>query len=99
MLRAAGFNYRELEAKGVFLVVVEVQCHYRDGAAYDDLLTIETHLDWAKGTRIRHTYRILRDEQVLAEGHTVVASVSPEGKVLRLPKWLQIRNDLEDLRS
>ena len=62
MLRAAGFNYRELEAQGIFLVVTEVMCNYLEGARYDDLLTVETNLEWAKGARIKHTYRIVEAE-------------------------------------
>ncbi len=89
MLRAAGYNYRDLEAQGLFLVVVEVACHYVAGARYDDLLTIETTLDWTRGVRIRHNYRVLRGDTLLAHGHTIVAAVSPDGKVLRLPEWLR----------
>ncbi len=89
MLRAAGVNYRDLEDQGIFLVVTEVMCNYLEGARYDDLLTVETTLEWAKGVRIRHTYRILHDKKVMAHGHTIVAAVSPEGKVLRLPAWLR----------
>lgn len=89
MLRAAGYNYRDLEASGIYLVVVEVHCEYREGAKYDDLLTIETQLEWAKGVRIKHLYRILRDEKEMATGHSIVASVSPSGQVLRLPSWLR----------
>ncbi|MEQ1906444.1 MAG: thioesterase family protein [Pirellulaceae bacterium] len=89
MLRSAGVNYRDLEAQGIFLVVTEVMCNYLEGARYDDLLTVETNLEWAKGVRIKHNYRILQNEKVMAHGHSIVAAVSPEGKVLRLPKWLR----------
>jgi acyl-CoA thioester hydrolase len=89
MLRAAGHSYREMERNGVVLVVVEVECQYRAAAWYDDLLVVRTSVDWAKGTRIRHCYEVKRGDEVLATGATVVASVSPEGKVLRLPEWLR----------
>lgn len=90
MLRAAGYNYRDMERSGIYLVVVEVACQYAQPAWYDDLLTVTTTVDWAKGTRIRHTYEVRRENDLLATGSTVVASVSPEGKVLRLPAWLRI---------
>jgi len=89
MLRAAGYNYRDVERSGIYLVVVEVACQYFLPAWYDDLLTVTTTVDWAKGTRIRHIYEVRRDADLLASGSTVVASVSPEGKVLRLPTWLR----------
>ncbi|MFN9247290.1 MAG: acyl-CoA thioesterase [Planctomycetota bacterium] len=89
MLRAAGHNYRELERSGIYLVVVEVECQYRAAAWYDDLLTVRTSVEWAKGTRIRHSSDVKRGEEILATGATIVASVSPEGRVLRLPAWLR----------
>jgi acyl-CoA thioester hydrolase len=89
MLRASGYNYRDVERSGIYLVVIEVACQYFLPAWYDDLLTVTTTVDWAKGTRIRHTYEVRRESDLLASGSTIVASVSPSGKVLRLPTWLR----------
>lgn len=90
MLRAAGHRYRDLEESGVMLVVVEVHCEYLAPARYDDLLEIRTTVAWTRGVRIRHDYQILREGELLASGHTVVAAVSPTGKVIRLPEWLKL---------
>lgn len=89
MLRAGGCSYRELEASGLFLVVIEVSCQYFAAARYDDLLTLRTSVGWAKGVRIRHDYEISCNGQRLATGHTVVAATSPDGRVVRLPAWLR----------
>lgn len=89
MLRAAGISYRELEASGVMLVVVEVGCQYFSAAHYDDVLNVKTVLEWARGVRIKHRYEIRRAENCLATGFTIVAAVSPAGRVLRLPQWLR----------
>jgi acyl-CoA thioester hydrolase len=89
LLRAAGHSYRALEESGILLVVVEVHCQYYQGARYDDLLTIRTTLDWAKAARIRHLYHIFHETELLAEGSSIIAAVSPQGKVLRLPSWLR----------
>jgi len=89
MLRASGYNYRDVERSGIYLVVVEAACQYFLPAWYDDLLTVTTTVDWAKGTRIRHTYEVRREADLLASGSTIVASVNPSGKVLRLPNWLR----------
>jgi len=40
LLRAAGFNYRQVEEQGLFLVVSEMKCRYLRPANYDDLLTL-----------------------------------------------------------
>lgn len=89
MLRASGISYRDLEQTGTMLVVAELQCQYHQAAFFDDLLTVEIHLEEVKGVRIRHRYRVSRGATLLATGHTVVAAVNRDGKVVRLPQWLR----------
>ncbi len=91
-LRAAGYSYRQLEADGIYLVVAEVSCNFFRGAMYDDLLQLKTSVTRAKGVRIRHEYELTLDGETVVTGHTVVASVSPDGKVKRLPPWLVIND-------
>ncbi len=93
MLRASGLSYRDLESQGTMLVVVEVNCQYHQAAVFDDVLTIDVVLEWAKGVRIKHYYRIWRDQTLLASGSTVVAAISSAGKVVRLPSWLRTTTD------
>ncbi len=90
MLRAAGSSYRQLEESGLMLVVTDLGCSYAKGARYDDLLTIRTTIDYAKGVRIKHDYEIRLGDEVLATGWTIVAAIDPNGKVVRLPPWLRI---------
>lgn len=91
MLRAAGYSYRELEEAGILLVVTEVGCNYHSPTRYDDLVHLTTRVVHARGTRIRHDYEIRHDDRLVATGHTVVASVNPQGKPVRLPEWLRSR--------
>jgi acyl-CoA thioester hydrolase len=88
MLRAAGISYKELEASGVMLVVAEVKLKYFRPAEYDDLLQISLRTAEARGAKIVHEYRVLRGEELLCEGQTVVACINREGRVQRLPEWL-----------
>lgn len=88
MLRAQGGNYREIEERGYFLVVVKLNCHYHRPARYDDLLTIRTILAKAGPAKLEHHYQILRDGELLAEGSTVLACVDREGRVQRIPEIL-----------
>lgn len=93
MLRASGRSYRELEAEGIMLVVVKATCEYRQGAKYDDLLSITTKLVKAKGVRITHRYEIRNGNALCCEGETVVAAVDTSGNVQRLPAWLRVENN------
>jgi acyl-CoA thioester hydrolase len=88
MLRAAGISYKALEESGVLLVVSEVQLKYFRPAEYDDLLQVRLQTLEAKGARIVHQYKVLRGEELLCEGRTVVACINREGRVQRLPDWL-----------
>ena len=90
MLRQSGISYRQLEESGVMLVVASISCNYIRGAMADDLLTIKTTVTRAKGVRIHHHYEISVDEELIATGDTVVAAINESGKVVRLPKWLQL---------
>lgn len=90
MLRTSGISYRQFEEMGLMLVVVAVECEFFHPARYDDLLTLRTSVIRAKGVRIRHGYQILLGDDLIASGQTTVACLNRQGKVTRLPKWLQL---------
>ena len=90
MLRASGMAYRQVEEQGILLVVAEISCNYFLPALYDDLLTLRTTVVSAKGARIEHAYQVLRGEELLAEGRSVVACIDRTGRVRRLPDWLRV---------
>jgi len=90
MLRAGGACYRTLEESKLNLVVSEANLNYVQPAVFDDLLTLTTNIVKSKGARIKHSYKIERGEDLIVEGHTVVACVGPNGSVTRLPDWLQV---------
>lgn len=87
LLRNAGWSYRDMEADGYGLPVVEAHCAYRQSARYDDELDIRTTGLLLSPVRVRFDYTVVRaaDEAVLAQGHTVHASLDPQGKPRRLP--------------
>ncbi len=78
-------SYRELEADGLILPVVECACRYRRSARYDDSLRIETALADVSRASCRFVYRIVRDDDdcLLAFGHTVHAPVDRSGRLVR----------------
>ena len=94
LLRAAGFDYRHLEEEGYMLVVTEIACQYYLPAAYDDLLTLRTRTVAARGARVEHAYEVLRGEELLAAGRSVVACINRQGRVTRLPPFLLSGGDV-----
>jgi acyl-CoA thioester hydrolase len=89
LLRSGGGNYRQLEESGTLMVVVKADCHYHRPARYDDLLTIHTTVTRVTGARIEHEYRVFRNGELLAVGHTVLAVIDRDGKVRPVPDWLR----------
>jgi acyl-CoA thioester hydrolase len=87
LLRSSGWSYKEMEAEGYSLPVVEVHCEYRASARYDDDLEVRTVGALMSPVRLRFEYRVVRanDEATLATGHTVHASLDASGRPRRLP--------------
>lgn len=89
LLRANGIAYKDLEDSGVILVVAEMNCKYYRPADYDDLLKLTTRVQKASGVRIHHEYELKKGDELIAKGSSVIACIDSNGKVARLPDWLQ----------
>ena len=82
----------DLEAGGVFFVIAELAIKYRRGAKYDEELELETRCLSVSGSKIKHIYELKRvcDGEIIAEGSSVLACVSAEGKVRRIPGFMYL---------
>ena len=90
LLRANGLAYKNLEEAGIFFVVVELHIKYRRPTRYDEELNLETTCSTVTASRIEHTYKLTRsgDGTLLAEGSSVLACVSADGKIRRIPEFM-----------
>lgn len=88
LMRAKGLTYREMEERGLMLPLVETHCRYRQGAKYDDLLTIRCFISQFNGVRLTVEYEVIRDEDgaLIAQGKTVHAVTNRELKPVNLRK-------------
>ena len=88
LLRASGWNYREMEADGFSLPVIEAHCTYRESAKYDDEIEVRTAGAMISPVRVQFTYEIVRaaDAATLATGATVHATLDRGGRPCRLPE-------------
>ena len=88
LLRTLGWTYREMEATGVYLPVIEAHCEYRLAARYDDDLTIRTEGRLASRVRVEFSYEIVlqTSSQLAAVGRTVHAATDAGGRPRRLPE-------------
>jgi acyl-CoA thioester hydrolase len=88
LLRDSGWSYREMEAEGVGLPVIEAHCDYRQPARYDDEIEVRTKGTLVSPVRVEFIYDIVRsiDGASLATGRTVHAALDREGRPCRLPQ-------------
>jgi len=87
LLRSLGWSYRDMEAEGVGLPVIEANCAYLRPARYDDELEIRTIGALLSPVRMEFRYAVVRsaDGLEVATGRTLHASVNREGRPCRLP--------------
>jgi acyl-CoA thioester hydrolase len=88
LLRGAGWTYKEMEAEGLSLPVIEAHCDYKQPARYDDELEIRATGELVSPVRVAFSYEIVRagDGQSLATGRTVHATIDRAGRPSRLPE-------------
>jgi len=91
LLRASGWNYREMEAEGFGMPVIEAGCAYRQPAKYDDEIEVRTTGEMLSPVRVKFSYEVVRaaDAITLATGTTVHATVGRNGRPCRLPDRLR----------
>ncbi|MEP7116782.1 MAG: thioesterase family protein [Acidobacteriota bacterium] len=84
-LRQAGLTYRDLEADGVLLPVIEAQCSYKSPARYDDTLSVTAVARLVSPARLAFDYAISGAASVIAVGSTVHATIDRSGRPIRMP--------------
>ena len=86
-LRATGWSYRDMEADGFSLPVIEAHCEYRRATRYDDELEIRTRATLVNPVRVRFDYELVRagEGQPAAVAHTLHVALDRQGRPCRLP--------------
>jgi acyl-CoA thioester hydrolase len=87
LIRSMGLDYKQMEAEGCGIAVVDVHVRYRAPARYDDELVVRTTLLAARGAVIRFGYKVSRieDDALLCEGETMHVVVGKDMKKRSLP--------------
>ena len=89
MRRRLGMSYAELEAKGVFLPLIEAHLEFQGGARYDDLLDIISIVEGSGRAKLRFEVKITQHAtgKPVVRGYTVHAFADATGKPIRPPEW------------
>lgn len=93
LLKANGIPYRDLEAQGFFLPVLEVSVKYHRSARYDDTVTILTRMAEKPSLRINIAYELRRGEELIATASTQHVFIDKSGRPVRPPESFTRRMD------
>jgi acyl-CoA thioester hydrolase len=94
LLRAAGAPYGDIEARGLLVVLSDLQVRYRSPARFDDLIEVQTTLIALKSRQMAFRYRVLLHET----GATCVEGMTSHIVVQRATmKPVLLPVDLHDL--
>ena len=90
-LRQLGLTYREIEAMGIIMPVLENRSKFIAPGRYDEQLRIVTTLREKPGVRIRFEYEIFNEEnKLIHEGETLLVFVDKQtNKPCRPPDAMQ----------
>lgn len=91
-MRLLGFSYKEVEARGILMPVVDFSINYKKPAYYDDEITLVTYLkEKPKGVRIPFEYECFGPNgELLNTGKvTLVCVDKTTNKLSAMPDWFQ----------
>ncbi len=89
LMRNYGTSYDAMEKSGVILPVYNVNVNYSHPAYYDDLLSLKTTMAEIKGVRLRFSYELYNEKEILlATGEvTLIFTDAKSFKPVRPPGW------------
>lgn len=88
-LRELGLAYRDLEASGVIMPVIDLAAAYHRPARYDDVLEVTSIVAERPSTRIRIDYEVRRagEPDLLVTGHVTLCFVdAARNRPIRAPE-------------
>lgn len=92
-MRAHGVSYRDLEASGLRLPVVEAQLRFRAAARYDDIVRVRCWIRAIGSRRVTFGYALDRpdDGRLLATAQTSLMAVDSTHVVTTIPTAIRAK--------
>ncbi|MBC2604845.1 acyl-CoA thioesterase [Pelagicoccus albus] len=89
MLRENGLPYKEIEDQGLMLPVLAVDLQYKRPAKYDDIVTVVSRIEEKPTLKIKITYELKREEELLATGSTTHVFMNQHGQPVKPPPYFR----------
>ncbi len=84
--RSLGLVYRDLEAKGFYMMVALTSCRYKSPAKYDDVVTVKSSIPEIKNSSLKFEYKLFIEERLVATGDSTHVFTDNSGKPVRMPE-------------
>lgn len=90
LFREKGITYKQIEADGYMLPVIDLSVTYKLSAHYDDLLRVETKLEKCIGAKLLFSHEIFNeDNKLINSSQLSVCFVNKENrKAIRVPTYI-----------
>ena len=81
-------GYRAIQEQGIEALTTEVHVRYHRAAFFDERLRIWARCVDIRGARFRYEYKVVRGDELVAEGWTAHATVDAQTRrPVRVPAW------------
>ena len=81
-------GYLSIQAQGIEALTTAVEVRYHRAAYFDDRLRVWTRCVDIRGARFKYEYAVERESEVVADGHTLHATVDASTRLpTRVPAW------------
>jgi acyl-CoA thioester hydrolase len=77
MLRSLGMTYSAMEASGIMMPVLELNCKYLKPALYDEEISVKVIMDKLPGVKIHFRYELYNhNDELINKGETLLVFVN-----------------------
>ena len=87
--RSLGVSYKDLETKGMYLMVVSAGCSYKAPAKYDDVVRIQTWMPELKNSSLKFAHKLFVGNKLIATGDSVHVFTNKIGRPIRIPQEIK----------
>lgn len=90
--RAKGISYRELEKRGLFMMVASASCQYKAPCQYDDVVKIQAWVPELRNSSMRFGYKLFVGDRLIATGESSHVFTDKSKKPVRIPQEIRDAN-------
>ena len=83
-----GFNYADMESRGLSSPVIGVQCDYKASTTFDDIIEIESYVLSCTSAKFIVGYKMTKNGNLVFTGQSTHCFIDTNGKIVRLHKEL-----------